>query len=763
MANMVATFTPGTARNDGPFWVGGQITPAATHTGLWVTQIGTYVMPGATGNRDVALLRTAGTTVLANLAQVTVNLSAGTAGTFAYVPLSTPVLLNGASSYAVLAHMPASSGNAPWSDNNATGTTSADFTNAVSCYSTVDPPTSITTASNFQYVGCDLVYTTTPPPGPTWVQTVVYTGGSAATIPLALTHPVGSGNLIIGFAAWIGTVANLTGITDDKGNSYSVVQSYYDAATGENCSYVVFSRANVTGNPQTITLAGSGWASQTCGCDEYQGVSALDTHLQNFQTGMNNITTDAVTSGALTSTNATNIQWAAGLTYFNIPPTSAGTGWAGRLPSSSIGFAASTEDRTTSSAGSTTATFTSGSTNNTTWYTAQVGLKVAAVGPPVSSATLSGVGTVAAAAIVRAVASVAPPIQGSGGVTVAATLLLAAGSFALAGIASVTAAAGPIRPASAPSAGSGQLAVAAGVLARATAPLGGLATVVATAASAGAPQAGSALLTGAGSVAASASLVLAAGSGISGLSGMALPGFTLLASVPMAGLGSVTASASSRLSSGATVAGVASVAAAFVAPSASVFVTGQGTVGVTSVATYRPAVLALGGSGSVSAAASVSTTASTPVAGLGSVAASAALTVPVRPAVIAGQGSVSANLSALAALQIAGTAGVSVAVTAVLAPGVVIAGSGHVTTATTLFATALIAGQSGVAVAPGLRVLARTTINGVCSMVLYPAAPPVYDAVAINGEARVSVAYSYRQTATIGVKLYPMTRVEVLV
>jgi hypothetical protein len=74
--------------------------------------------------------------------------------------------------------------------------------------------------------------------------------GGATTVNVGLTSPVGSGHNLVG-AVLLDTGATITGLTDDKGNAYTVFNTDDGGAL-----YIAAFRSNgfLTNAPQTLTF-----------------------------------------------------------------------------------------------------------------------------------------------------------------------------------------------------------------------------------------------------------------------------------------------------------------------------------------------------------------------------------------------------------------------------------------------------------------------------------------------------------------------------
>ena len=129
---------------------------------------------------------------------------------------------------------------------------------------------------------------------------------SATSKAVTMDAAVGSGNLLAGIVTWAtSTPSDLTSVTDDKGNSYTIVNAIAD--TGNNQSAASFYGKNLSGGPTVIT-ANFGVSNNFKGLS-VQEFSGLDTSAPldgtneqgQLQTSPGT-GTDGVKSGASTQT-----------------------------------------------------------------------------------------------------------------------------------------------------------------------------------------------------------------------------------------------------------------------------------------------------------------------------------------------------------------------------------------------------------------------------------------------------------------------------
>src|SRR6185312_3488206 len=134
--------------------------------------------------------------------------------------------------------------------------------------------------------------------------------GAATSITVTLGSAVGSGNCVVGAVTRNDNEAVVT-ITDDKGNTYTNLDQVHDASTGYYVTSFVL--GNIINGPVTITATfGGSEGFRTIAVDEYSGVSVVsnpnDGHAGQLQAAPGT-GTDAVTSGAFTTTANGNLIW----------------------------------------------------------------------------------------------------------------------------------------------------------------------------------------------------------------------------------------------------------------------------------------------------------------------------------------------------------------------------------------------------------------------------------------------------------------------
>lgn len=200
-------------------------------------------------------------------------------------------------------------------------------------------------------------------------------GGSYQTgtsFNLAFPSTISSGSAVVGYVSYDDTVT-LSSITDDKSNTYTVVDSVDDAGNGQKTSSFVL--GNITNGAKTLTFnfsstIGFGWAV----IDEYSGTLASSNpvdgtaHSGRLQAGYPS-TTNGVTATAITTSVNGDLIWCGVCNTGGNPGAdnwAAGTGFTLRNNQSVGSFfnSLASEDQVQSTAGSITASFTASQTGN---------------------------------------------------------------------------------------------------------------------------------------------------------------------------------------------------------------------------------------------------------------------------------------------------------------------------------------------------------------------------------------------------------------
>ncbi len=227
--------------------------------------------------------------------------------------------------------------------------------------------------------------------GPAFVQggdTLVTSGTTAS---LAFNHANTAGDLIAVYLLW-DNVGNVT-LSDSRGNTYTAATAR--TTWGTNWSAQVFYAPNVLGGSNTVT-ATFGTAIKSFGIvylHEYSGLAgASPVDVSASAVG----TSAAMSSGAVTTTQANDLLFGAGASASTI--TKAGTGFTARLRD----FDNLTEDRVATTAGSYSATATQ---SGSAWVMQLVAFRVTSgVGAPTKLAFVQGPSNAAAGA------TITPPV-----------------------------------------------------------------------------------------------------------------------------------------------------------------------------------------------------------------------------------------------------------------------------------------------------------------------------------------------------------------
>ena len=191
------------------------------------------------------------------------------------------------------------------------------------------------------------------PPGIAYVQGICGTGSTTAAPKAIFGAPVGAGNTVIG--ASVGNAAVVNSVTDDKGNTYQLL-NYYNGSLGTP-TMQTFVCTNITNGPTTITVTQTSSVYAQVAVLEYSGVASIDQHAINYQASPGT-GTDGITSGSVTTTQ--NNEQIVGLSSSaNGHANAAGTGFVQRAhDSTTSAYGLGSEDLTQSLAGLVAATCT---------------------------------------------------------------------------------------------------------------------------------------------------------------------------------------------------------------------------------------------------------------------------------------------------------------------------------------------------------------------------------------------------------------------
>jgi outer membrane protein assembly factor BamB len=205
---------------------------------------------------------------------------------------------------------------------------------------------------------------------------------SGTTAKLAFSKANTAGNLIVVYAVWDN--AGTATVTDSVGNAYTAATARQSFGSGWSAQ--VFVAPNIAKGSNTVT-ATFGTAIKNFGIlylHEYSGLATVSP-VDGAASAVG--TSTAMSSGAVNTTQANDLLFAAGATDNNSKP---GSGFTARL----TGYGNVTEDRAVTSVGSYTGTATQ---DGSTWTMQLVALKVAsAVGPATKLALLQGPSNTAA-------------------------------------------------------------------------------------------------------------------------------------------------------------------------------------------------------------------------------------------------------------------------------------------------------------------------------------------------------------------------------
>lgn len=196
---------------------------------------------------------------------------------------------------------------------------------------------------------------------------IVANDGASATIAAVFPQKNTAGDLIVATISWGTTAAVPTAVTDSAGNTYSLATSTKD--TNDTQYLAVYYAQNIVAATNTVNVK---WSSTRAyrhfTVIEYSGIAAtnaLDVTHGNFQSTCSQAT-DGTTSGAATTASSGDLIFGTldvSGGDFNTGTTTAGTGETLRTDSDEgENF---TEDKTQSSAGSVSSTFTSTACSST--------------------------------------------------------------------------------------------------------------------------------------------------------------------------------------------------------------------------------------------------------------------------------------------------------------------------------------------------------------------------------------------------------------
>ena len=169
---------------------------------------------------------------------------------------------------------------------------------------------------------------------------------ASSSVAVAYTTAQAAGNLNIVVVGWNDTTSTVSSVTDSRGNTYTMA---IGPTTGTGLRQSIYYAKNIAAGSNTVTVKFNQAAAYAdVRVLEYKG---LDTSTPLDQTAGASGTSNAVSSGAVTTTSANELIFGAGMTAGRY--TAAGTGFTSRIITSPDGDIA--EDKVVSSAGSNTA------------------------------------------------------------------------------------------------------------------------------------------------------------------------------------------------------------------------------------------------------------------------------------------------------------------------------------------------------------------------------------------------------------------------
>ena len=228
--SFVVSTALGSIRNDFTGWVGMKVTIGTSS--LSVNQLGRMFAPGNTGTHTVKIVDALSGTDVAG-GSVSISMSGGTAGSFVYGTLVTPVTLSSGASYYILSQETA--GADKWYDYNTTASTNWEATLSASVYGTGSSYTALGNSAGQMYVPLDFKY-----------------ASSISVFVSSYTLGTQRNN----FTGWVGTTftvgaasmtVNALGRYVNAGDSASHIVKFVDAVTG----------LDVPGGTVTVVTAGA--------------------------------------------------------------------------------------------------------------------------------------------------------------------------------------------------------------------------------------------------------------------------------------------------------------------------------------------------------------------------------------------------------------------------------------------------------------------------------------------------------------------------
>ena len=227
----VSSQTLGTLRNNFSGWVGMSVTVG--NTPLTVTALGRMEVAGNTGNHTVQIVNASGQVLSGGSA--TVSTAAGSAGSFLYANLTSPVTLNANTTYYIVSQE--TSGGDQWYDINTTIQTANVASETTGVWSPDGVTYNLYGSSDESYGPLNFLYTSKP--------------ATSAALITEVTLGTGRNN----FSGWVGgSITTASGgmqVTElgryvVAGNTETHIVKLVNASTGQD----------VTGGSVTVNLAG---------------------------------------------------------------------------------------------------------------------------------------------------------------------------------------------------------------------------------------------------------------------------------------------------------------------------------------------------------------------------------------------------------------------------------------------------------------------------------------------------------------------------
>lgn len=205
-------------------------------------------------------------------------------------------------------------------------------------------------------------------------------------IACTFANPIASGSLVRGFVSWgTDTVGDLTSVTDDKGNVYTIVDRSL-SSSGDGQSLASFYKANITNAPTVVTgNFGSSISFRAIVAGEESGMSAtpLDGNLIKIVSSPGT-SADLITTTNITTTGDGNLVCSGVVCTVDgsVTPITVGTNFAIRESETSATLQIKSEDLTQSAHGAISGTWTDATRGATFRYiVAVMAFKVSSAAP----------------------------------------------------------------------------------------------------------------------------------------------------------------------------------------------------------------------------------------------------------------------------------------------------------------------------------------------------------------------------------------------